>query len=165
MRPTTPPWRDITQKRTERYFVQQLQTRRTYVAEPGCHGTIDSVALFPARRHTQRAQRRVWRQRAGAGLIIAEATQVSPRGKGYAFAPGIHADKQVEGWRKVTTAVHEAGGRANSPLTLACRPNIPSAAAARRRPACCPFAHQAQRCANLYQRRIRDGRPPRNHAL
>lgn len=50
-------------------------------------------------------------QRAGAGLIFAEATQVSPQGKGYAFTPGIHSDAQVEGWRKVTTAVHAAGGR------------------------------------------------------
>ena len=50
-------------------------------------------------------------QRAGAGLIIAEATQVSPQGKGYAFTPGIHSDAQVEGWRKVTSAVHAAGGR------------------------------------------------------
>ena len=50
-------------------------------------------------------------QRAGAGLIIAEATQVSPQGKGYAFTPGIHSDEQVAGWQKVTTAVHAAGGR------------------------------------------------------
>lgn len=50
-------------------------------------------------------------QRAGAGLIISEATQVSQQGKGYAFTPGIYSDEQVEGWRKVTTAVHEAGGR------------------------------------------------------
>lgn len=52
-----------------------------------------------------------YRQRAGAGLIIAEATQVSPQGKGYAFTPGIHSQEQVEGWRKVTDAVHGAGGR------------------------------------------------------
>jgi N-ethylmaleimide reductase len=50
-------------------------------------------------------------QRAGAGLIIAEATQVSPQGKGYAFTPGIHSEEQVEGWRKVTSAVHREGGR------------------------------------------------------
>jgi N-ethylmaleimide reductase len=49
-------------------------------------------------------------QRAGAGLILAEATQVSPQGKGYAFTPGIHSDEQVEGWRKVTSAVHQKGG-------------------------------------------------------
>lgn len=52
-----------------------------------------------------------YRQRAGAGLIIAEATQVSPQGKGYAFTPGIHSQEQVEGWRLVTDAVHDAGGR------------------------------------------------------
>jgi len=50
-------------------------------------------------------------QRANAGLIIAEATQVSPQGKGYAFTPGIYSDEQVEGWRKVTSAVHHEGGR------------------------------------------------------
>ena len=50
-------------------------------------------------------------QRAGAGLIFSEATQVSPQGKGYAFTPGIYSDAQVEGWRKVTAAVHDAGGR------------------------------------------------------
>lgn len=50
-------------------------------------------------------------QRASAGLIIAEATQVSPQGKGYAFTPGIYSDEQVEGWHKVTSAVHRNGGR------------------------------------------------------
>jgi N-ethylmaleimide reductase len=52
-----------------------------------------------------------YRQRATAGLIISEATQVSPQGKGYAFTPGIHSEEQIEGWRKVTDAVHQAGGR------------------------------------------------------
>jgi len=50
-------------------------------------------------------------QRASAGLIVTEATQVSPRGVGYPGTPGIHTDDQVEGWRKVTRAVHERGGR------------------------------------------------------
>ncbi len=50
-------------------------------------------------------------QRASAGLIIAEASQISPQGKGYAFTPGIYSAEQVEGWRLVTDAVHEAGGR------------------------------------------------------
>jgi N-ethylmaleimide reductase len=52
-----------------------------------------------------------YRQRASAGLIITEATQVSPMGKGYSFTPGIHSDEQVAGWRRVTGAVHAAGGR------------------------------------------------------
>lgn len=49
-------------------------------------------------------------QRAGAGLIIAEASQISPQGIGYMNTPGIHTNEQVEGWKKVTTAVHEKGG-------------------------------------------------------
>ncbi len=52
-----------------------------------------------------------YRQRAGAGLIIAEATQISPQGKGYAWTPGIYDAAQVEGWRAVTGAVHGEGGR------------------------------------------------------
>lgn len=52
-----------------------------------------------------------YRQRASAGLIVSEGTQISPIGKGYMDTPGIYSDAQVEGWRKVTDAVHEAGGR------------------------------------------------------
>ena len=50
-------------------------------------------------------------QRAGAGLIISEATSVSPQGVGYHGTPGIWDEAQVAGWRKVTDAVHAAGGR------------------------------------------------------
>jgi len=50
-------------------------------------------------------------QRATAGLIVSEATQISQQGQGYAFTPGIFTDPQVEGWRGVTQAVHDAGGR------------------------------------------------------
>ncbi|HET9212926.1 MAG TPA: alkene reductase [Thermoanaerobaculia bacterium] len=50
-------------------------------------------------------------QRASAGLIITEGTQVSPQGVGYPGTPGIHDDAQVEGWRRVTEAVHARGGR------------------------------------------------------
>lgn len=49
-------------------------------------------------------------QRAGAGLIITEATQVSAGGQGYIATPGIHTDAQLEAWKKVTDAVHQAGG-------------------------------------------------------
>ena len=52
-----------------------------------------------------------YRQRASAGLIIAEATQISPMGQGYLDTPGIHADAQVAAWRRVTDAVHAAGGK------------------------------------------------------
>lgn len=50
-------------------------------------------------------------QRAGAGLIISEATSVAPMGVGYAGTPGIWSSEQVEGWKLTTKAVHEAGGR------------------------------------------------------
>src|SRR5580692_7461863 len=50
-------------------------------------------------------------QRASAGLIISEATQVSPQGVGYPGTPGIHSPEQVAGWKLVTDAVHKAGGR------------------------------------------------------
>jgi N-ethylmaleimide reductase len=50
-------------------------------------------------------------QRASAALIVSEATQVSMQGQGYAWTPGIHSREQIEGWRLVTDAVHEAGGR------------------------------------------------------
>ncbi|MCX6400318.1 MAG: N-ethylmaleimide reductase [Propionibacteriales bacterium] len=52
-----------------------------------------------------------YRQRAGAGLIFSEGTQISPIGKGYMDTPGIYSPEQVEGWRKVTDAVHAEGGR------------------------------------------------------
>ena len=50
-------------------------------------------------------------QRATAGLIITEGSQVSPNGMGYVRTPGLHSGEQVEGWRTVTDAVHGAGGR------------------------------------------------------
>ena len=52
-----------------------------------------------------------YRQRAGAGLIISEATGISQEGLGWPYAPGLWSDAQVEAWKPVTGAVHEAGGR------------------------------------------------------
>lgn len=49
-------------------------------------------------------------QRASAGLIIAEATNISPQARGYAFTPGIYNHQQVAGWQQVTEAVHAKGG-------------------------------------------------------
>lgn len=79
-----------------------------------------------------------YRQRSGAGLIISEGTQVSPVGKGYMATPGIYSDAQVEGWKPITQAVHEAGskiiaqiwhvGRITHPdLTGGAQPIAPSA--------------------------------------
>lgn len=77
-------------------------------------------------------------QRAGAGLILSEATSVTPMGVGYADTPGIWNDAQVQGWKLVTKAVHEAGGliflqlwhvgRISDPMFLDGRPPVaPSA--------------------------------------
>jgi N-ethylmaleimide reductase len=49
-------------------------------------------------------------QRASAGLIISEGSQVSPQGVGYVFTPGIHSTEQIKGWSKITSAVHQNGG-------------------------------------------------------
>jgi len=66
--------------------------------EPGDVPTVPLMAEYYA-------------QRASAGLIIAEATQISPQGKGYAGAPGIYSEEQVKAWKVVTDAVHAQGGR------------------------------------------------------
>ena len=50
-------------------------------------------------------------QRASAGLIVAEGTNVSAQGRGYALTPGLYTDHQVQGWRQITFAVHARGGR------------------------------------------------------
>ena len=83
-----------------------------------------------------------YRQRASAGLIISEATSVSPMGVGYAATPGIWSDEQTQGWKAVTKAVHDAGGqivlqlwhvgRISAPLFLnGAQPEAPSAVKAK----------------------------------
>jgi N-ethylmaleimide reductase len=54
---------------------------------------------------------RYYAQRASAALIVTEATQISPQGKGYSFTPGIYSAEQQTGWRLVTDAVHAEGGK------------------------------------------------------
>jgi len=52
-----------------------------------------------------------YEQRASAGLIIAEATQICPEGQGYISTPGIYSEGQIEGWKKITNAVHQKNGK------------------------------------------------------
>lgn len=52
-----------------------------------------------------------YQQRTSAALIITEATQISPQGKGYAFTPGIYSKEQIRGWQNITQAVHEKGSK------------------------------------------------------
>jgi len=51
-----------------------------------------------------------YRQRASAGFMVSEGTQIEPRGQGYAWTPGIYSQAQIDGWHKVTDAVHAEGG-------------------------------------------------------
>ena len=67
-----------------------------------------------------------YRQRASAGLIITEATHVTPQGIGYPFTPGIGTPEQIAGWRQVTDDVHEAGGKISLQLWHVGRGSHPS---------------------------------------
>jgi N-ethylmaleimide reductase len=77
------------------------------------------IAMAPLTRNRARHQddaphalnAEYYAQRADAGLLIAEASQISPEGKGYAWTPGVYSDAQIDGWRLVTDAVHAKGGR------------------------------------------------------
>ena len=84
----------------------------------GRHQLANRIVLPPLTR--QRAAQpgdiptdlmaRYYSQRAGAGFMVSEGTQIEPRGQGYAWTPGIYSQAQIAGWRKVTRAVHAEGG-------------------------------------------------------
>lgn len=89
--------------------------------EPFALGAIplaNRIAMAPMTRSRAGAERipgeltlRYYVQRASAGVLITEATQVDPTGVGYLGTPGIHSAEQVAAWRRITDAVHAAGGR------------------------------------------------------
>jgi len=68
-----------------------------------CRANVDGVPSELAVQY--------YSQRASAGLIITEATQISPMGKGYINTPGIHSPEQIVAWRRIVDAVHNNGGR------------------------------------------------------
>lgn len=76
------------------------------------------IAMAPLTRNRADAERcptaltaQYYTQRASAGLLITEASQISPEGQGYLDTPGIYSEAQVAAWQQVTAAVHAAGGR------------------------------------------------------
>src|ERR1700722_15332846 len=90
--------------------------------DPIAIGDLDCpnrVIMAPMTRSRADGGRRVpnalmaeyYAQRASAGLILSEGVSVTPMGVGYADTPGLWSDEQVEGWKRVTDAVHAAGGR------------------------------------------------------
>ena len=97
----------------------------THLFDPCRVGDIDlatRIAMAPLTRNRAAAgnvptalMATYYAQRAdpasGAALIVSEATQICPEGRGYRDAPGIHSDEQLAGWRRVTDAVHARGGR------------------------------------------------------
>jgi len=76
---------------------------------------IIMAPLTRSRAGTERTpnemMREYYTQRADAGLILTEATAIVPMGVGYADTPGIWSKEQIEGWKKITESVHQAGGR------------------------------------------------------
>jgi N-ethylmaleimide reductase len=98
-----------------------MPTKESALFSPTTIGTIEvanRIAMAPLTRsradkngvHTPLAIE-YYRQRATAGLIVTEATNISRQGRGYAFTPSIYTDAHVEAWRPVTEAVHQAGGK------------------------------------------------------
>lgn len=90
----------------------------------GHHKTANKIVMAPMTR-SRTAQpgdiptslmAEYYAQRASAGFIVSEATQISAQGKGYSFTPGIYTEEQINGWRKVTQAVHQQNGRIFSQL-------------------------------------------------
>jgi N-ethylmaleimide reductase len=83
------------------------------------HHTLNNRVVLPPLTRQRSAQpgdiatalmAEYYRQRAGAGFMISEGTQIEPRGQGYAWTPGIYSAAQIDGWRTVTDAVHADGG-------------------------------------------------------
>ncbi|MFD1701739.1 alkene reductase [Methylopila henanensis] len=83
-----------------------LELRNRIVMAPLTRSRADAKTLAPRQINAD-----YYGQRASAGLIIAEATQIMPEGQGYAWTPGIYSDEQIAGWKLVTDAVHSKGGK------------------------------------------------------
>jgi N-ethylmaleimide reductase len=82
------------------------QLKNRVVMAPMTRDRADNPELAPTGLHAE-----YYAQRAGAGLIITEGSQISPQGVGYINTPGIHSAAQIAGWKRVTDAVHARGGR------------------------------------------------------
>lgn len=89
----------------EPYQMGDLQLKNRVVMAPMTRSRADNPDTAPTDLHAT-----YYTQRAGAGLIISEGSQISPQAVGYINTPGIYQQAQVEGWKKVTRAVHDKGG-------------------------------------------------------
>ncbi|EMR01134.1 alkene reductase [Cesiribacter andamanensis] len=88
------------------YTLNDLELKNRVVMAPLTRSRADNPDKAPTDLHAE-----YYRQRASAGLIISEGSQISEQAVGYINTPGIHTPAQVKGWKKVTHAVHEEGGK------------------------------------------------------
>jgi len=96
-----------TQALLKSYKLGDLELKNRVIMAPMTRGRADN----PEKKPTQELHAEYYKQRASAGLIISEGSQVSKDAVGYINTPGIHTKEQVEGWKHVTSAVHEANGK------------------------------------------------------
>jgi N-ethylmaleimide reductase len=96
----------------------QLKNRVIMAPLTRCRATNEHQA--PDQKHID-----YYTQRAGAGLIITEGSEVSKRARGYAFVAGIFNDAQIEGWKKVVDSVHDKGGKIFMQLWHVGRTSLP----------------------------------------
>lgn len=88
------------------YILGDLALKNRIIMAPMTRSRADNKENAPTNMHAV-----YYRQRASAGLIISEGSQISERAVGYINTPGIYSQAQIEGWKKVTKAVHEEGGK------------------------------------------------------
>jgi N-ethylmaleimide reductase len=90
----------------EELELNDLKLKNRVIMAPLTRSRADNPGNTPTDLHVE-----YYVQRASAGLIITEGSQISQKAVGYINTPGIHSAEQVEGWKKVTRAVHEKGGK------------------------------------------------------
>jgi N-ethylmaleimide reductase len=90
----------------ESYTLEDLTLENRVVMAPMTRNRAENSDNAPTDLHAE-----YYKQRSGAGLIITEGSQISERAVGYINTPGIYNSAQTEGWKRVTSAVHEEGGK------------------------------------------------------
>ncbi|MCH7413419.1 alkene reductase [Belliella sp. R4-6] len=90
----------------EKLQIRDLELQNRIIMAPMTRSRADNPETAPTDIHVE-----YYKQRASAGLIISEGSQISSKAVGYINTPGIYTKTQVEGWKKVTKAVHEEGGK------------------------------------------------------
>lgn len=94
------------EKLFQSYKLSNIELSNRFVMAPLTRRRSDNEFLAP-----DETVALYYKQRASAGLIISEGSQISPQGYGYTGSPGCYSEKQVEGWKQVTKSVHDLGGK------------------------------------------------------